>query len=165
VGRRCTVAFGDGGAGTVVTDDAALVLHHGERGRKVRWEPRKGRRGAASGSPSGRTTTTMEESGGVPSLSITVGGQEAGREGQWRREYDTRAWMRGRGKKGGTAAADAFYGGPMAWAGCPGFGAAWREKMDPGFSDVNRHDTDAAAPSCSESGGRRRPHRRSGRGL
>jgi hypothetical protein len=45
------VAFDGGGAGTVVTDDAALVLHHGERWRKVRWGPSKARRGAASGSP------------------------------------------------------------------------------------------------------------------
>jgi hypothetical protein len=110
------VAFGGGGAGTVVADDAALVLHHGERGRKVSWEPRKARRGAASGSPSGWTTATIEESGWVPSLSITVGGQEAMREGQWRREHDTQAWMRGRGEKGGTVAADTFYGDPVARA-------------------------------------------------
>jgi hypothetical protein len=36
-------------------DDAALVLHHRERGRKVRWGPRNARRGTASSSPSGRT--------------------------------------------------------------------------------------------------------------
>jgi hypothetical protein len=56
MGRRCTVAFNYGGAGTVVADDAALVLHHGESRRKVRWGPRKARRDAASSSPSGRTT-------------------------------------------------------------------------------------------------------------
>jgi hypothetical protein len=81
VGRRYTVAFGGGGAGTVVADVAALVLHHGERGRKVRWEPMKVRRGAASGSPSERTTMAMEGSGGVLSLSVTVGVYEAVREG------------------------------------------------------------------------------------
>jgi hypothetical protein len=91
------VAFGGGGAGTVVVNDVALVLHHGERERKVRWEPRKARRGAASGSPSGRTATAMEESDGIPSLSVTVGGQEAAREGWWRRERGTRAWTRGTG--------------------------------------------------------------------
>jgi hypothetical protein len=55
VGRRGAVALdGDGGL-LVVIDDAAIVLHHGERGRKVRWGPRKVRRGTASGSPSRRT--------------------------------------------------------------------------------------------------------------
>jgi hypothetical protein len=38
------VACCGGGAGMVVADDATLVLHHGERGRKVRWGPRKARR-------------------------------------------------------------------------------------------------------------------------
>jgi hypothetical protein len=56
------VAFGGGGAGTVVADDTALVLHHGERGRKVSWGPRKVRRGTASGSPSGRTTASRRKS-------------------------------------------------------------------------------------------------------
>jgi hypothetical protein len=45
------VAFGDGGAGTVVTGDVALVLHHGERERRVRWGSRRARWGVASGSP------------------------------------------------------------------------------------------------------------------
>jgi hypothetical protein len=35
----------------VVAGDAALVLHHGERERRVRWGSRRARRGAASGSP------------------------------------------------------------------------------------------------------------------
>jgi hypothetical protein len=50
VGRRCAVAFGGGGASTVVADNAAQVPHHGERGRKVRWGPRKVGQGATSGS-------------------------------------------------------------------------------------------------------------------
>jgi hypothetical protein len=45
------VVFDGGGAGTVVADDAAQVLHYWERARKVRWGQRKARRGAASGSP------------------------------------------------------------------------------------------------------------------
>jgi hypothetical protein len=45
------VAFDDGGAGTVVADGAAQALHHGERGRKARWGPRKVKWGTASGSP------------------------------------------------------------------------------------------------------------------
>jgi hypothetical protein len=53
------VAFGGGGAGMVVTDDAAQVLHHKERGRKVRWGSRRARRGTASGSP------VKADSGGV----------------------------------------------------------------------------------------------------
>jgi hypothetical protein len=52
------VAFGGGGAGTVVADDVTLVLHHGERGRKVRWVPRKATWGTASGSPSRRTVVS-----------------------------------------------------------------------------------------------------------
>jgi hypothetical protein len=65
VGRHGVVAFGGGGAGTVVADDAALVLHHGERGRKVRWGPTKARRGAASDSPSERTVVaSWGKSGG-----------------------------------------------------------------------------------------------------
>jgi hypothetical protein len=71
VGRRCAVVFGNGGAGTVVTDDAALVLHHGERGRKVRWGLRKVRRGAASGSPSGWTVGRL-------------GRNQGGKRGPWR---------------------------------------------------------------------------------
>jgi hypothetical protein len=47
----------------VVTDDAALVLHNRERGRKVWWGPRKARRGAASGSPSGLTVVSWGRSG------------------------------------------------------------------------------------------------------
>jgi hypothetical protein len=43
--------FGSGGAGTVVTNDAAQVLHHGESERKVRWGSRRVRRGVATGSP------------------------------------------------------------------------------------------------------------------
>jgi hypothetical protein len=61
VGWHCTVAFDGGGAGTVVTNDATLVLHHGERGRKLRWGPRKARRGAASGSPSVRKAAASRE--------------------------------------------------------------------------------------------------------
>jgi hypothetical protein len=53
VGQRCTVALGGGGAGTVVTDDAAQVLHHGERERRVRWGSRRAEEARASGSPSG----------------------------------------------------------------------------------------------------------------
>jgi hypothetical protein len=46
----------------------------------------------------------MEESDAVPSLSITVGGQEASREGRWRRKCSARAWTKkGTGQKGGTS--------------------------------------------------------------
>jgi hypothetical protein len=51
VGQRYAMAFGGSGAGTVVADDAAQVLHHRERERRVRWGSRRARRGAASGSP------------------------------------------------------------------------------------------------------------------
>jgi hypothetical protein len=53
VGRRGTVAFDGGGAGTVVAVDAAQVMHHGERERRVRWGSRRPEEVRASGSPSG----------------------------------------------------------------------------------------------------------------
>jgi hypothetical protein len=59
VGQHCAVAFGGGGAGTVVADNAAQVQHHGERERRVRWGSRRLRRGAASSSP------VKADSGGV----------------------------------------------------------------------------------------------------
>jgi hypothetical protein len=37
VGRHSMVAVDGGGAGTVVTDDGALALHHGEGESEVRW--------------------------------------------------------------------------------------------------------------------------------
>jgi hypothetical protein len=37
VGRRGAVAVDGGGAGTVVADDGALALHHGEGESEVRW--------------------------------------------------------------------------------------------------------------------------------
>jgi hypothetical protein len=49
------VAFDGSGGLSVVADDTALVPHHGERGRKVRWGPRKASRGVTSGSSSRRT--------------------------------------------------------------------------------------------------------------
>jgi hypothetical protein len=45
------VAFGGGRAGMVVASDAAQVLLHGERERRVRWGSRRVRRGMASSSP------------------------------------------------------------------------------------------------------------------
>jgi hypothetical protein len=47
------MAFDGGGAGTVVADDAAQVLHHGERKRRVRWGSRRAEEARASGSPRG----------------------------------------------------------------------------------------------------------------
>jgi hypothetical protein len=44
----------------------------------------------------------VEESGGVPSFSVAVGGWEASREGRWRRERGTRAWTRRTGRKSRT---------------------------------------------------------------
>jgi hypothetical protein len=37
VGRRGMMAVDGGGAGTVVVDDGALALHHGEGESEVRW--------------------------------------------------------------------------------------------------------------------------------
>jgi hypothetical protein len=57
----------------------------------------------------------VEEFDEVPSFSVAVGGWEASREGRWRRERITWAWMRGTGGKRGRAVGGAFYGGPAAW--------------------------------------------------
>jgi hypothetical protein len=42
----------------VVADDAAQVLHHGERKRRVRWGSRRVEEARASGSPRGGTAAT-----------------------------------------------------------------------------------------------------------
>jgi hypothetical protein len=51
-------------------------------------------------------------------------------------------------------------------SGSPVCGAAWRRKWGrergSGFSDVDRHDSDAAAPDRSDSCGRRTPRGRGG---
>jgi hypothetical protein len=52
---------------------------------------KEGEKSVASGSPSEWMTVAMEESGGVPSLSVTVGGQEASTEGA----VEERAWQSG----------------------------------------------------------------------
>jgi hypothetical protein len=77
---------------------------------------KEGEKSAASGSPSEWMTVAMEESGGVPSLSVTVGGQEASTEGAVEERAWQSAWMRGTRRKRGTTVADAFYGGPVARA-------------------------------------------------
>jgi hypothetical protein len=78
VGRHGAVAFdGSGGRSVVADDDVALVLHHGERGRKVRWGPRKARRGATRGSPSGRTAAASQGKSrrGVMALAFEASGR------------------------------------------------------------------------------------------
>jgi hypothetical protein len=84
MGRHYAMAFGGGGAGTVVADDAALLLHHGERGRKVRWGPRKARRGVASGSLSGRTAAASRGRSGREARALVskADGQILGRTGE-----------------------------------------------------------------------------------
>jgi hypothetical protein len=77
------VAFDGGGAGTVVADDAALVLHHRERGTKVRSGPRKMRRGAASGALSGRTAAASQgKSGREVAACLSADEKERGRKGE-----------------------------------------------------------------------------------
>jgi hypothetical protein len=78
VGRPGVVAFDGGGAGTVVADDTALVLHHGERERKVKWGRRKARRGTTSGSPSG---LNLGRTGEVAAC-LSVAEKERGRKGK-----------------------------------------------------------------------------------
>jgi hypothetical protein len=84
VGRLYAVAFGSSGAGTVVADDMAQVLHHGERGREVKWGPRKARRGTASGSPSGRTAVVSRRKSGreARALASEADGSILGRTGE-----------------------------------------------------------------------------------
>jgi hypothetical protein len=84
VGRCNAVVFDGGGAGTVVADGAAQALHHGERGRKERWGPRKAKRCTASGSP------VKADGGGVSgeigersvALASEADGQISGRMGE-----------------------------------------------------------------------------------
>jgi hypothetical protein len=128
------VAFDGSGAGTVVADDAALVLHHGERGRKVRWGPRKTRMGAASGSPSGRTAAASRGKSGREARALAseangpilgrtgevavcfcAGEKEQGGKGEWDGGRRLLWWLGGAG-------------GEERWQGGPGFGATWRGK-------------------------------------
>jgi hypothetical protein len=168
--RRCVVAFGGGGAGTVVADDAALVLHHGERGRKVRWGPRKARRGAASSSPSGRTAATMEESGRVPSLSVTVGGHEASSEGAVEERVQQSGMDEGDTVKKGNGGGRRLLwrpggaGGEEKWQGGPGFSAhGWENGVERGGRQARQATARVAgigwrawaAPLPRDNGGRR----------
>jgi hypothetical protein len=72
-------------------------------------------------------------------------------------------------EKGGEVGSQRLlFSGPVArarrkkGAGGPRCGAAWSRKRGrqrgPGCSDVDRHDTDAAAPGYSNGDGRRTPH-------
>jgi hypothetical protein len=71
----------------------------------------------------------MVESGGIPSLSVTVGGQEVPRDGAVEERTRHTGVAEGDGVKKGNA------GGPVARAkrkkgrGIPGFGAVWRGKQ------------------------------------
>jgi hypothetical protein len=66
----------------VVTDDAAQVLHHGVRKRRVRWGLRRAEEAWASGSLSGGTTATAQRK-------IREGSGDFGVQGRWTesREY------------------------------------------------------------------------------
>jgi hypothetical protein len=121
------------GAGTVVANDAALVLHHRERGRKVTWGPRKARRGATSGSLSGRMTAASRGKSGrqTRALASEANGLIPGRTGEV--AVCLSASEKERGERGNGTATDTFYGSSVVWAerkgaGGPGFGAAWRGK-------------------------------------
>jgi hypothetical protein len=99
----------------VVTDDTALVLHHGERGRKVRWGPRKARRGVANGSPSGRTTVASWWKSGrrVTALASEAGRPILGRTGEAVTCLST--GEKERGKRGAGRRSAPFCGGSVAW--------------------------------------------------
>jgi hypothetical protein len=68
----------------VIADDAALVLHHEERGREVRWGPRKARRGAASSSTTRQTAAASQDKSGreVRALAFEANGLILGRMGE-----------------------------------------------------------------------------------
>jgi hypothetical protein len=136
VGRRCAVAFSGGGAGTVVANDMAQVLHHGEREGRLRWGSRRVRRGTASGSPvkangcgvsgeirgekrgpgvRGQRADSGKDGGGGGML-------EHGCEGVERRgEWDGGRWL--------LTALGRTAEGKKREAGGPGVGATWREGM------------------------------------
>jgi hypothetical protein len=107
----------------------------------------------------------MEESGGVPSLSVTVGGHEASREGAVEERAQHLGMDEGDGAKRGTAAADALSGGPGArhrgkGQGGPGFSAAWRgkrgrERGPDAVGDSSAGRWARAAPLPRDRGGRR----------
>jgi hypothetical protein len=53
VGRRGAVAVDGDRVGTMIADDGALALHHGEGESEVRWGSDCRENGSVSGSPSG----------------------------------------------------------------------------------------------------------------
>jgi hypothetical protein len=76
VGRHDAVEFDGSVAGTVVADDVAQVLHHGERKRRVRWGSRRAEEVRASGSPSGGTAAMVW-------WKIGEGSSDFGVRGRW----------------------------------------------------------------------------------
>jgi hypothetical protein len=68
--------FDGGGVGTVVADDAAEVLHHGERKRRVRWGSRRVEEARASGTPSEGTVA-------IARWKIGEGSGDFGVRGRW----------------------------------------------------------------------------------
>jgi hypothetical protein len=83
VGWRGTVKFDGGGAGTVVADDVAQVLQHGEGKRRVRWGSRRAEEVQASGSPSGGTAATAR-------WKIREGSSDFGVRGRWTESREDR---------------------------------------------------------------------------
>jgi hypothetical protein len=81
VGQRSAVAFDGCGAGTVVADDAAQVLHHGERKRRVMLGSRRVEEARASGSPRGWTAAMAQWNlgRGAAILASEAGGLSEGR--------------------------------------------------------------------------------------
>jgi hypothetical protein len=83
VGWRGTAKFDGGGAGTVVADDVAQVLQHGEGKRRVRWGSRRAEEVQASGSPSGGTAATAR-------WKIREGSSDFGVRGRWTESREDR---------------------------------------------------------------------------
>jgi hypothetical protein len=72
----------------------------------------RGLRGCGPSHRGWRTMAAVEESGGVPSFLVTIGGREASREGGGGENAARKCGRGGQGEKRGTGGA--FYGGPVA---------------------------------------------------
>jgi hypothetical protein len=98
------------------------------------------------------------ESGSVPSLSVTITGQEVSREGWWRSDCGTRVWMRGDGAKKGNDGGRRILWRPGGVAerkkrqGVLGFDAPWRGKWGKETGPWARVGGQLGRPAAAPSG-------------
>jgi hypothetical protein len=167
------VAFDGGGGLSVVADSTALVLQHGERGRKVAWGPRKAITGVANSSPSRRMVAVSQgKSGrGVTALASEAGGPILERMGEAAMclSMGEKEWV----ERGALRRPVPFCGGSEARQRDEGGGGVQLCSRPRGANGggvqlglrVGQHGTDVVTLGCSDSGGRRTPHGRGGSKL